>query len=148
MFKAVPAEAARALVQAVYPRYYVGAAITGAVALSAFVAGPLVYHEYRGLMVGVQALAIIFAIVLMFYGGNTLTPAICAAGREPVSNPKRLEQLQRREALLNLVVLVIGLSLLVAHAARPAPRTSGIIELMPQERAALRRGAQPGHRGC
>ena len=31
--------------------------------------------------------------------------------------------------------LLIGLSLLVAFAGRPAPKTSGIIELTPQERA-------------
>ena len=39
-------------------------------------AGPLCFHEYRGAIVGVQALAIIFAILLMLYGGNSLTPAI------------------------------------------------------------------------
>ena len=30
---------------------------------------------------------------------------------------------------------LIGLSLLAAYAARPAPKTSGIVELTPQERA-------------
>ena len=49
---------------------------------AAFVAGPLCYHEYRGAMVGVQAMVIIGAILLMFYGGNSLTPAIRTAGRD------------------------------------------------------------------
>ena len=80
LFKTVGTEPALALVRAVYPRYYVGGAISGAVALASFVAGPLCYQEYRGAMVGVQAVAIIFVILLMFYGGNSLTPAICAQG--------------------------------------------------------------------
>ena len=50
--------------------------ILAAVALPAYVAGPLCYHEYRGPMVGVQALAIIASILIMLYGGNSLTPAI------------------------------------------------------------------------
>ena len=62
LFKAVGTESALALIRAVYPRYYSGGAISGAVALASFVAGPLCYHEYRGAMVGVQALAIICAI--------------------------------------------------------------------------------------
>ena len=69
-------ESASKLVRAIFPRYYLGGAISGAVALPAFVAGPLCYREYRGAMVGVQALAIIFGILLMLYGANSLTPAI------------------------------------------------------------------------
>ncbi len=80
LFKTVGAESALALVRAIYPRYYLGAAIAGAVALAAFVAGPLCYHEYRGAMVGVQALAIIFAILLMLYGANSLTRASARQG--------------------------------------------------------------------
>ena len=67
------------LIRAIYPRYYIGGAIAGAVALPAFVAGPLCFREYRGAMVGVQALVIIFGILLMLYGANSLTPAIGAA---------------------------------------------------------------------
>ena len=63
-------------VRVLFPRYYLWGAISGAVALPAFVAGPLCYQEYRGPMVGVQALAMIGGILAMFYGGNSLTPAI------------------------------------------------------------------------
>jgi uncharacterized membrane protein len=135
LFRTLRAELALALVRAIYPRYYVGAAISGAVALAAFVAGPLCYHEYRGAMVGFQALVIIFAILLMLYGANALTPAICAAASEHASDPRRLERLQRRAAGLSLVVTLIGVSLLAAYTARPAPKTSGIVELTPPERA-------------
>jgi hypothetical protein len=135
LFKTVGAESGLALIRAIYPRYYVGAAIFGAVALAAFVAGPLCYHEYRGAMTGVQALAIILAILLMLYGGNSLTPAICAAGRDGASSRSQFEHLQRRAAGLNLFALVIGLSLLVAYVVRPVPKTSGIVELTPRERA-------------
>ena len=123
LWKTLGAESARALVRTIYPRYYLGAAISGAVALAAFVAGPLCYHEYRGAMVGVQALAIIFAILLMLYGGNSLTPALLAAGvNEHESGLGQFAKLQRRAAGLNVLALLIGLTLLVAYVARPRPR--------------------------
>ncbi len=43
--------------------------------------------------------------------------------------------MQRRAAGLNVVALLIGLTLLVAYVVRPAPTTSGIVELAPRERA-------------
>jgi Domain of unknown function (DUF4149) len=135
LFKAVGMESAFALIRAVYPRYYVGGAISGAVALASFVAGPLCYHEFRGVTVGVQALAIIGAILLMLYGANALTPAICSKGRDGALRVLPLERLQRRAIILNLFVLFIGLSLVVVHVARPAPTTSGIVELTPRERS-------------
>ncbi len=135
LFKAVGAESARALVRVVYPRYYSGGAISGAVALASFVAGPLCFQEYRRAMVGVQALAIICVTLLMLYGGNSLTPAICTGGRDGASNAAQIEHLRRWEVGLNVLVLFVGLSLLVGHVARPAPTTSGIIELTPRERA-------------
>jgi uncharacterized membrane protein len=135
VFKTGGLESALALVRALYPRYFLGGAISGAVALASFVAGPLCYHEYRGALVGVQAMTIICAILLMLYGANSLTPAICAVGPEGASKPKQIERLQRRATGVNLIVLLIGLSLLAAHAARPAPKTSGILELAPRERA-------------
>jgi uncharacterized protein DUF4149 len=133
--KIVGAESGLKLVRAILPRYYLAGAISGAVALPAFVAGPLCYREYRGAMVGVQALAIIFGILLMLYGANSLAPAIGQAPGAGTSSAGRLEQLQRRAAGLNLVVVLIGLLLLVSFASRPAPKTTGIVEMTPQERA-------------
>ena len=101
MFKAIGAESASKLVRAIYPRYYIGGAIAGAVALPAFVAGPLCYREYRGAMVGVQAMAIIFGILLMLYGANSLTPAIGAVSTDATPDEKRFERWRRRAAGLD-----------------------------------------------
>ncbi len=134
IFKVLGGETGGTFVRAVFPRYYLWGAIAGAVALPAYVAGPLCYHEYRGPMVGVQALAIIASILIMLYGGNSLTPAINRSLDVGLAGRERLEQLHRRAVGLNIFVLVVGLSLLVAFATRPAPRTSGIIEVAPAER--------------
>jgi hypothetical protein len=47
----------------------------------------------------------------------------------------RFESLHRRSVQLNGVVLVLGLGLLIAFATRPSPRTEGIVESPPAERA-------------
>ncbi len=135
IFSVLGGETGGKFVRAVFPRYYLWGAIAGAVALPAYVAGPLCYHEYRGTMVGVQALAIISGILIMLYGGNSLTPAIDQASGGGQGGRERLERLHRRAVGLNVFVTVVGLSLLVAFATRPAPRTSGIIEVAPGEQA-------------
>ncbi len=105
-----------------------GAPISGAIALPSFLGGPLSFPEYRGPWVAVQAGLIVFGILLMFYGGNTLTPAINAARDAGPAGADRFHRLHRRSVRLNALMLVIGVALVVAHAARPAPRTSGIRE--------------------
>jgi len=135
IFKVLGVETGRELVRAVFPRYYLWGAIAGAVALPAYVAGPLCYHEYRGAMVGVQALAIISGILITLYGGNSLTPAINQARDAGPTDLERFERLYRRAVGLNVIIMVVGLLLLVGFAIRPAPRTSGIIEMTPAERA-------------
>jgi uncharacterized membrane protein len=135
LLKTIGSESASKLIRAIYPRYYVGAAIAGAVALPAFVAGPLCYREYRGAMVAVQAMVIIFGILLMLYGANSLTPAIGKSPANTAPGENRVEQWRRLATGLNLLLALVALLLLVAHVIRPAPRTSGIIEMTPQERA-------------
>jgi hypothetical protein len=135
IFKVLGAESGSKLVRAIFPQYYLWGAIAGAVALPAYVAGPLCYHEYRGPMVGVQALAIISGILIMLYGGNSLAPAIKQAIEGGDASHERLERLHRRAVGLNVLVLFVGLALLVGFATRPAPRTAGIIEMSPAERA-------------
>ena len=78
IFRVLGEQAGGKFVRALFPRYYLWGAIAGAIALPAFVAGPLCYHEFRGPMVGVQALVILAGILTMLYGGNSLTPAINA----------------------------------------------------------------------
>jgi len=105
--------------------------------LPAFIAGPLCYPEFRGPRIGVQAMLILAAILLTFYAANSLTPAINAARDEGPSGDARFRRLHGRSVQLNLVVLAIVIGLLVAFATRPAPRTSGIAEPSPVERAQL-----------
>ncbi len=135
-----PAPAGR-FVRALFPRYYAWGATAGAIALPALVSGPLCYPEFRGPGVGIQALLILTAILLTFYAGNSLTPAINAARDEGPSGEARFRRLHGRSVILNLVVLAIGVGSLVAFATRPSPRTTGIIEPSPIERARLEEDA-------
>jgi Domain of unknown function (DUF4149) len=127
-------------VRAVFPRYYLWGAIAGAIALPAFVAGPLCYHEFRGPMVGVQALVIIAGVLGMLYGGNSLTPAVNQARDAGPAGRDRFNQLHRRAVWLNALVLLAGIGLLIAFAVRRAPRTSGIVELTPAEQVRFDHG--------
>ena len=117
-----------------FPRYYQWGAIAGAIGLPSAVAVPLAFPELRGPAVGIQALVILAATLLMLYAGNVLAPAIEAARDEGPSGNDRFERLHRRSVRLNALVLVLGLGLLVAFAARPKPLTRGIVELSPTER--------------
>jgi hypothetical protein len=135
VFSVLGEQAGGKFVRALFPRYYLWGAIAGAIALPAFVARPLCYQEFRGPMVGVQAMVILAGILSMLYGGNSLTPAINQARDAGPSGQRRFEQLHRRAVRLNALVLVVGLGLLIAFAVRAAPRTSGLVELAPAEQA-------------
>ncbi len=123
------------LVRALLPRYCVWGAICGALALPSMVAVPLCYPEYRGAKVGVQALAIISCILITIYVGNAMTSAMNEARDTGRSRPGRLTPLFRRAFSLNALVSITGVGLLIAFATRGGPKTSGIVELTPEERA-------------
>lgn len=142
IFKVLGAESGARFVRALFPRYYAWGTISGAVALPSFLGVPLSFPEYRGPMVAVQALLILAGILIMLYAGNTLTPAINAARDAGPEQHPRFERLHRRSVRLNGLVLVLGLGLLIAFATRPAPKTTGIPEMTPAERA--RYGAEIG----
>jgi hypothetical protein len=157
IFKVLGAEPAGRFVRALFPVYYAWGATSGAVALPSYLGVPLCYPEYRGPLVAVQSLAILSGILIMLYAGNTLTPAINAARDAGPGGHDRFERLHRRSVRLNALVLALGLGLLVAFATRPTPRTSGILEMTPAERARYearigevvaaieaRRGGSPG----
>jgi hypothetical protein len=135
IFGVLGPDAGGRFVRALFPRYYLWGAVSGAVALPSAVAVPLAFPELRGPWVGVQAMVILTATLLMLYAGNSLTPAINAARDEGPAGRDRFERLHRRSVRLNAVVLVLGLGLLVAFAARPRPATRGIVEKNPAERA-------------
>jgi uncharacterized membrane protein len=134
IFKILGGESGGRFVCALFPRFYAWAAIAGAIALPAYVAVPLCYPEYRGPWVGVQALILLACVLVMLYAGNSLTPAINAARDAGPASKEQFERLRRRSVWLNILVLVAGSGLLCAFAVRPAPRTSGILELEPAER--------------
>jgi hypothetical protein len=133
IFNVLGDQAGGKFVRVLFPRYYLWGAIAGAIALPSFVARPLCYQEFRGPMVGVQAMVILAGTLSMLYGGNSLTPAINRARDAGSPGQKRFEQLHRRAVGLNAFVLVVGLGLLIAFALRPAPRRSGLVELAPAE---------------
>ena len=146
IFKVLGAESGATFVRALFPRYYAWGVISSAVALAALVCGPLSYPELRGPMIGAQATLILISFAIMLYCGNTLTPAINAARDEGPESAGRFDRLHKRSVNLNVVVLLIGLVLLVGFAMRKVPRTNGIEELSPRERAAqsLSKPASPG----
>jgi hypothetical protein len=135
IFKVLSAESAARFVRALFPRYYAWGANSGAIALAALVCGVMTHPEFRGPLVGIQAVLIITGILAMFYAGNSLTPAINAARDAGESQKGRFDRLHRRSVRLNALVLLVGLALLVAFPFRPPPRTAGIEEPTPQERA-------------
>ncbi len=135
IFRVLDAESGARFVRALFPRYYLWGAISGAVALPAYVAGPLCFPEFRGPRVGVQALLILGCILVMLYGGNSLVPEINRARDEGPSGHDRFVRLHRRSVRLNALILVVGLGLLVAFASRAVPRTQGIAEMTPAQRA-------------
>jgi hypothetical protein len=136
-FRVLGTESGGRFVRALLPRYYLWNAILGAVALPAFVAGPLCFPEYRGIRVGIQAAILLGCILIMLYGGNSLVPQINRARDAGPSSHDRFERLHERSVHLNFAAMVAGIGLLIAFACRPAPRTSGIIEIPPIERARL-----------
>jgi hypothetical protein len=120
------------------PRYYAWGATAGALALAALVCGALSVPEYRGTAIAVQSLLLLAGTLAMLHGGNVLVPALDAAHDAGPAGQARVRRLRRQGAWLDGLVLAGGLGLLVAFAARPAPRTAGIVEPTPQEAAARR----------
>ena len=112
-----------------FPTYFAWGAISGSIALPAFVAVPLCFPEYRGGAVAIQSMLILAGTLIMLYMGNSLNPEINAARDAGVLGHERFTKLHRRSVRLNGLVLVIGIGLLIGFANRPAPQTSGITEL-------------------
>jgi hypothetical protein len=135
IFRVLGAEAGGRFVRALFPRYYFWGALWGSVALPAFVAGPLCYPPLRGIMAGVQALAILGCTLIMLHGGHSLVPAINHARDAGPTSQERFRRLHRRSVWLNGVVLAVGLLLLVGFAIRGVPASGGIVELSPRQRA-------------
>jgi hypothetical protein len=128
IFNVLGAEAGGKFVRALFPRYYLWGVISCSVALPALVCGSLAIPEFRGPMIGAQALAIVGSLLILLYCGNSLTPAINAARDAGPESSERFDRLHKRSVTLNSVVLLVGLALLVAFASRKAPISGGIVE--------------------
>lgn len=136
IFGGLDPESGAKFVRALFPRYYAWGAISGSLAMPAAMAAPLLFPELRGPAVGVQAGVILAGVLLMLYAGNTLTPAINRARDAGPPEAGRFQSLHLRSVQLNGLVLLLGLGLLVAFAARPSPRRSGVVERVPSVPAA------------
>lgn len=134
-WRVLGAEAGGRLARALLPRYYTWGVVSGAIALPAYLGVPLSFDEYRGPMVALQAGLILAGTLIMLYGANSLVPAMDAARAGGPEQAPRLERLRRRSVVLNAVALLLGVVLLLALVNRPAPRTTGIVEPTPLERA-------------
>ncbi len=134
LFKGPGSESGGRFVTALLPRFYAWGMTWGAVALPSLMSVPLSFPEYRSPWVALQAMCILAGILIMLYGGNTLTPALNVAQQALPATEERWNQLRRRALWLNHAVLVLGVGLIVTFANRPAPRTSGIVEMSPRER--------------
>jgi hypothetical protein len=139
LFRKSGGESEGRLAKALLPRFYAWGMTWGAIALPSLMGAPLSFPEFRNPWVALQASAILAGILIMLYGGNTLTPALNAAHEAIPAAEERVDRLRRRAVWLNHAVLVLGAGLIVAFANRPAPRTSGIVEMSPRERARYHR---------
>jgi uncharacterized membrane protein len=135
IFKVLGAEAGTRFIRTLLPRYYAWGAGAGAIALPSFVAAPLCYPEYRGPLVGIQALLLLVGTLIMLFASNSLTSAFNPSRIAGTPSQALFDRFQQRSLILNAVVLAIGLGLLITFVNRPLPKTSGIAELGPAERA-------------
>jgi hypothetical protein len=143
IFQVLSPEAAARFVRTLFPRYYAWGATSGALALAAFTCGVLTHPEFRGLAALIQIGFLLSGVLVMLYCGNSLTPAINKARDAGPDQGQRFDRLHRLSVRLNSFVLLAGIGLLIAFAARPVPSTTGILEPTPIERARLIESVDP-----
>jgi uncharacterized membrane protein len=119
------------------PKVFQWVAIAAAVALPALVAVPLAFPEMRGPWVGIRALLVIASALAMLHTGNALVPMLFDAHEAGPEAQRRFRRLYLRAVVLSSTVLAIGVLMLFAFVIRPVPKTSGIVEPSPVERARM-----------
>lgn len=134
IFKVLDPEPAARFVRALFPRYYAWIAIFSVVSLAAFTSRPLVYPELRAWSNLIIQGLLIINILLAFYCGNSLTPAINKARDAGEPQKERFNALHKRSVWVNSVMMLIGLACLAQFESRIAPKTMGIIEMPIEDR--------------
>ncbi|RLT12039.1 MAG: DUF4149 domain-containing protein [Planctomycetota bacterium] len=129
IFKVLDSESAAKFVRALFPRYYAWLAIFSVVALASFTGRALVFPELRAWKNLIIQSVILFNILLAFYCGNSLTPAINRARDAGEAERLRFARLHKRSVMLNLVSLLAALACVVQFESRTAPATFGIVEM-------------------
>ena len=128
IFQVLEAQPAAKFVRTLFPRYYAWIALFSVVALASFTARPLVVPELRNYYNLVFQGILIGNILIAFYCGNSLTPAINRARDAGESEASRFNQLHKQSVRLNIFSLLLGLLCLIAFEGRKTPTTAGIVE--------------------
>lgn len=135
IFTVLDDSSAARFVRTLFPRYYAWIAIFSVAALFSFTSRPLVVPElrrYSNLMI--QG-ALILNILLAFYCGNSLTPAINRARDAGEPEALRFKSLHRRSVILNSFSMLIAVICLISFEGRNSPTTAGIVEEPVETRA-------------
>jgi hypothetical protein len=135
LFSKIPdADFRRRWLRTLLGEHYLCLTCCAAIALAAMVCGRITHNEYRGPFTGLLAIVAISSILITTYGHHSLGPI---ARGNPVAGPSARAEwsgFTRRDVILNGLSLILGSTLLIAHVARPAPRSTGVIELTPTQR--------------
>lgn len=123
--------------QPLLTRFYQWTALSAALALPALVAVPLAFPELRGPRVGLEAGLAIAAGLALLYAGNVLAPRVVAGLEAGAASDRRVRVAYSRMAAVTAFALGLGMVLLLSFVTRPVPRTTGIDEPSPVERARL-----------
>ena len=144
IFRVLGAEAGGRFVRALFPRYYLWNAILGAIALPAFVAGPLVLPRVPGDRRWASRPSMLLAIILiMLYGGNSLVPQINRARDDGPVGARSLRPAASPIGPAERAGDGRWDRVCSSHSrAVPLP-APGIIELSPVERARRAAGSRP-----
>lgn len=135
IFKALDGPNAARFVRAIFPVYYNWGVGCTTVALPALVCRALSFPEFRGWALGVQAAILLACLLAQLYCGQSLTPAINAARDAGPEQDAAFRRLHSRSVAINWLMLLAALGLAIGFASRPAPKSAGIDEYTPQERA-------------
>lgn len=126
IFKVLPREVAGNVVSDIFPKYYLVAYVSGAVALISSIVLWLVYSHRDGLMFGLRIGALFIMLALAVFAGEVIRPQAVEARTEMRSltetspnYPKvheKFRRLHKQSAIINSVVFLLGIAILFINA--------------------------------